>query len=127
MSITKCFCVAAVALCYLSSCDSDVNWSSGEYAVYAIDSPSNRVLGRKVKNGNYVGRVGSTVIAVGENRKWITVARRDESGTRLFYYLCKDDDDDYKNAEDVVKGPYNRSEFARHKSRLGLPELDIKF
>lgn len=119
--------VTLLMLAVLISCDSQAEWSSDEYAVYWIDQPDNRMLGRKLDSGNFIGRVEAILFAVGENEKWVVAARRDARGGEFFYYILKSQDTDFKNGSDVVQGPYERMEFERRRSKYNLPKFDRYF
>ena len=113
----------------ITSCDSGNEWKSGDYAVYWIDSPSNRSLGFELKRGTYLGRVGPQVFAVGEDERWIVAGRFVDGDKKNaeFYYFSKNLDGKDKNSEDVVRGPFDRSAYLAEKHARNLPDLSVYF
>ena len=121
--------VALIFALVLSSCDSGVEWESGDYEVYWIDLPSELGLGRKLPDGNAIGRVEPQVFAVGEDKYWVVAGRYpdgDKSRPEFFYFAMADDST-YKNSEDVVLGPFTAEEFEKLKKQYSLPEWSKKF
>ena len=82
-----------------------------------------------LEDGSGHGRVMHQVIAVGEDSAWMVAAQHpngDKEET-LYYYFSKADDSPLKNADEIVKGPFSKVEFAAEKKRLGLPEFLKRF
>lgn len=125
------FVVTAVSFIFatvLIGCDSP-KWKSGHYEIYWIDQPNDLVLGRDLGRQGRIGRVMSQVYAVGEDEKWIVVARYPDGDRtiREFFYFNKNLDGDYKNAEDIVEGPFTRAEFRKKKLKYNLPSWSEYF
>jgi hypothetical protein len=119
---------AAIALVAIG-CDSGTEWESGEYEVYWIDVSSDLTLGRKLPDGNSIGRVGPQVFAVGADDRWV-VATRHPDGDKTkkeYYYFAKSMDGPYKNGEEVALGPFTEKEFADLRAKHGLPEFSKRF
>ncbi|SKA96991.1 hypothetical protein SAMN02745166_02511 [Prosthecobacter debontii] len=113
----------------LTGCDSGEVWRSGSYSVYWIDISTDLTLGRNLGGGSSIGRVMPQVFAVGEDADWIVAARHPESDrfTDEFFYFAKAEDGPYKNADEVVKGPFTRAQFEQLRKELGLPGWTKEF
>ena len=114
---------------FVSSCDSGTKWESGDYEVYWIDVSSDLTLGRKLPDGNAIGRVGPQVFAVGADDRWVVAARYpdgDKSNPEYFYF-AKSADGPYKNGNEVALGPFTAKEFEELKKKHGLPEWSRSF
>lgn len=123
------FVVLIGVLClFHSGCDSAVKWSRGNYEVYWIDSPGNLQLGYRLGSGRWVGRVQHQVIAVGASTKWIVAQRRPPGSSEIeYYYWLISLDGEYKNASDVVKGPFTKSQFANEGKSRDFPKFSTRF
>lgn len=112
----------------LPGCDSGELWRSGPYSVYWIDISSDLTLGRDI-GGDAIGRVMPQVFAVGEDARWIVAGRHPDGDllTEEFFYFAKAEDDPYKNADEVVKGPFTRIKFEQLRKELGLPGWTKEF
>ncbi len=113
----------------LSSCDSGTEWESGDYEVYWIDMSSDLTLGRKLPDGNAIGRVDPQVFAVGADERWIIAARypNGDKANPEYFYFAKATDGPYKNGDEVVLGPFTAKEFDELKRKHGLPEWSKRF
>lgn len=120
---------ALIVALLISSCDSGTEWESGDYEVYWIDVSSDLSLGRKLPDGNLIGRVNSQVFAVGEDERWIVAARypNGDKANPEYFYFSKAMDGPYKNGNEVVLGPFTSKEFEELKRKLGLPEWSKRF
>jgi hypothetical protein len=119
--------MTSLAAFSLIGCDTSTEWRSGKYSVYWIDVDLN--LGIDAGDGVSIGRVMHRVCSVGESDKWI-VAARHPGGDRThkeFYYFSKAADHPFKNADEIVLGPFTESEFNSHKIRLSLPDFERHF
>lgn len=112
----------------LAGCDSDHLWESGPYTVYWINSSADVRLGIEV-GGGLIKRVGPRIFAIGEDDRWIVAARHPEGDRRTeeFFYFAKAEDDPYKNADQVVKGPFTREKFDQLRQELSLPGWTKEF
>ncbi len=121
------FIVTILTVLTLSGCDTSTEWRSGKYSVYWIDVDLN--LGIDAGDGVSIGRVMHRVCSVGENDTWIVAARfpGGDKTRKEFYYFSKAADHPFKNADEIVLGPFTESEFLAHKTRLSLPEFDKHF
>lgn len=118
-----------IAAACLPACDSGTKWKSGKYEVYWIDVSSDLTLGLALGNGVAIGRVMPQVYAVGEDDMWI-VAAQHPNGDKTkshFYYLPKAQDHEHKNANEIVLGPFNETEFEKLKAELALPDWSKQF
>ena len=114
-------------LSVLAGCNSSTKWKSGSYIVHRIDT--HLILSYDLGGGSSIGRVMHEVAAVGEDDEWI-VAMRNPEGDRSvteYYYFRKSADDRHLKAEDIVKGPFSKSEFEKIAADLGLPNFSRHF
>ena len=118
-----------IAAACLTGCDSGTKWRSGKYEVYWIDISSDLTLGLAVGNGVAIGRVMPQVYAVGEDDTWIVEAQHPNGDTSKsqFYYFPKAQDHEHKNANEIVLGPFNETEFEKLKTELALPNWSKHF
>ena len=116
-----------LAVLSISGCDTSTEWKSGKYSVYWSDVDLN--LGIDAGDGVSIGRVMHRVCSVGENDKWIVAARHPggDKTRKEFYYFSKAADHPFKNADEIVLGPFTESEFNRHRIRLSLPDFEKHF
>ena len=121
--------LAVVIALLASSCDSGTEWESGDYEVYWIDMSSDLTLGRKLPDGNWIGRVGPQVFAVGADDRWIVAARYPDGdmANPEYFYFAKASDGPYKNGDEVVLGPFTAKQFEELKKEHGLPEWSKRF
>lgn len=121
--------IALAVTLLLSSCDSGTEWESGDYEVYWIDVSSDLTLGRKLSNGNAIGRVGPQVFAVGTNDRWIVAARypNGDKTNPEYFYFAKAMDNPHKNGDEVAMGPFTAKKFEALKRKHGLPEWSKHF
>ena len=105
----------------------DVKWQSGEYKVSWLDS--SLTLSRIIDDSTSIGRIMHQVCAVGEDDTWIVAQRKPQSNSQIteYYYFSKRADTKYKNADDIVHGPFNELEFSKRKAKLNLPHFSEKF
>ncbi len=117
--------LAAVAL---TGCDPAPRWTSGKYEVYSIESSNDLKLGVDVGGGTQ-GLVMPQVIAVGEDSRWIVVARHPsgDKNVTLYYYFSKITDDPSNHGGEVVEGPLTEAQFKQRTSDHGLPPLTVYF
>jgi hypothetical protein len=97
----------------------------GPYYLAAIDAPDLMRVYYRVSEHGYVGRIPETVFAVGWNSKYI-VAKVHPSKVRSlmdYYYLIRELDGEYKDAEISVRGPLAQQDFNRMKAEIGLPDF----
>ena len=121
--------VSVTVALLLSSCDSGTEWESGDYEVYWIDVSSDLRLGRKLPDGNTIGRVDPQVFAVGADERWIVAARypNGDKAKPEYFYFSKATDGPYKNGDEVVLGPFTAKEFEELKKKHGLPDWLKRF
>lgn len=123
------FLCLGLSMVALSGCDSGEAWRSGPYSIYWFDSSANLELGLDLENGSIIGRIGPSIFAVGENTEWI-VAGRHPNGDKdkeQFFYFSKAEDSTHKNANEVVKGPFTRTQFEQLRQKLDLPGWTKEF
>jgi hypothetical protein len=91
--------------------------------------PSDLTLGRKLSDGNAIGRVGPQVFAVGADDRWIVAARYPggDKANPEFFYFAQSSDGPYLNGEEVALGPFSAEEFKELKRKHGLPEWSKRF
>jgi len=109
----------------LHSCDSKSHSLGGRYELYWIDEPSAVKVGIRTDNGAIMQRVSASVTAFGSNEKWVTVSRIDpKSKITEYFYWEKHKDDQFKNSEDIVEGPFSYEEFKALNVVGDLPPLE---
>jgi hypothetical protein len=98
-------CLAAIAL---SGCESEPQWTSGNYEVYSMGGLSELEFGIDVGGGIH-GLVNPQVAGVGEDARWI-VLKQHPNGDKTktdYFYLPKRNRDEQKKGLDVVQGPFS--------------------
>lgn len=112
---------------FLLGCDSRTEWRDGNYEIRWIDTPE-LSLNLNIGEGAFVERVPADVIAVGSNTAYIVVKHRNpKSKVITYFYLEKNKDGIYKNASDVVQGPYSEVEFKELTNKIVLPMFKREF
>jgi hypothetical protein len=110
---------------FLVGCGS--SWNDGPYEVY-YDAMSDRVLGRNMGEGMFIGRVEGDVIAIGNNEKYISVKQRGKGyETESYFFINKDKDGMYLNMDEITQGPFNKKHYDKLVTELGLPKLSKEF
>jgi hypothetical protein len=110
----------------MSSCglfDSGVEWRGGAYALVWIDTAENLSVCRKLAGGNWIGRVDSTVFAVGWDGRYLVAKQHPDNDRSKTNYFIVDagNDTDYADPGKVVVGPLSTAEFQRKSAELHLP------
>jgi len=114
-----------VTVFLLVGCDS--SWNDGPYEVY-YDAMNDRVLGRNMGDGMFIGRVEGNVIAIGNNAKYISVKNRGKGyEIESYYFINKDKDGMYLNMDEITQGPFNKKHYYKLVAELGLPKLSKEF
>ncbi|HCS64717.1 MAG TPA: hypothetical protein DIW64_11950 [Cellvibrio sp.] len=112
---------------FLSGCDSGTEWRDGKYEVIWIDTPG-LSLNLNVGDGASVERVPPNVVAVGGNSHYIVVKQSNIKSKEIaYFYLEKEKDNIYKNANEIMKGPLSEAKFIELSRRLGLPKFTKEF
>lgn len=106
----------------LSACDSGEVWRDDPYVVSWIDTGKNTALRFDLGNGDTIGRVGKTVIAVGSDDHHV-VAKQRVSGNTNYYIVKRSDDKATAKLREVILGPLSEEEFKVLKSSLQLPQF----
>ena len=121
--------LSVIAAACFTGCDSGTVWKSGKYEVYWIETSSDLTLGYDLGGGGIIGRVEPQVFAVGEDDAWIVAARypNGNKAKKEFFYFPKAQDHRYKNAAEIVLGPFTEAEFDKLKSDLALPDWSKRF
>ena len=118
--------IVAVGVCALPSCgfvyDQDI---AGPYRLVAIDVYEQMSVCYTLNSGDCVGRVPSTVFAVGSNDSYVVAARHpgNDRGRTEYFYIIRSLDRLYADPSVAVRGPYNATSFRAERSRLGLPQM----
>lgn len=121
-------CVFLVTAGLVSSCglfDSGVEWRGGPYALLWLDTAENISLCRELGGGSCIGRVESTVFAVGWDGRYLVAKQHPNNDQSLTNYFIVDSriDTDYADVDKVVIGPLNASEFQQKVADLRLPKF----
>lgn len=111
----------------LSSCmfDSGIEWRGGPYVLVWLDTSENTSLCRELGKGSWIGRVDSTVFAVGWDGRYLVAKqhpRGDRSKTNYFIVDAKNDTP-YLNADEVTIGPLTALEFQQKTIEMKLPKF----
>lgn len=111
---------------FLTACsDFGENWRSGDYAVYWIDNPDDKVLGYEVGEGAFIKRIDARISAVGANENYIS-AISCSNNKCSYFYIDRLKDHKYADGPEAVNGPYNKEEFEAKTSELSLPTLSTQ-
>jgi hypothetical protein len=98
----------------------------GPYRVVAIDVGEEMSVCYTVdESGDCIGRIGSTVFAVGWDHSYIVAAIHpgNDRSQVAYYYIVRALDGPLKDPGVAVRGPFSAEEFRRQSARLGLPAL----
>jgi len=112
----------------LSSCslfDSGIEWRGGPYALVWIDTSENVSLCRELGEGSWIGRVESTVFAVGWDGRYL-VAKQHPDGDRSktnYFIVDARNDTPYRDASEIALGPLTASEFQQKTIEMKLPKF----
>jgi hypothetical protein len=98
---------------------------AGPYRLVAIDTYDQMDVCYTLSGGNCVGRVGSTVFAVGSNDAYVVAARhpRNDKARTEYFYIIRALDRAEADPSVAVRGPYDAASFQTEQSRLDLPPL----
>lgn len=112
----------------LSSCglfDSGVEWRGGPYALLWMDTAENVSLCRDLGGGSWIGRVESTVFAVGWDGRYVVAKQHPDNDRSKSNYFIVDSKNDTDHADQtvVVTGPLTAGEFQRKSIDLHLPRF----
>lgn len=112
----------------LSSCglfDSGVEWRGGPYALMWLDTSENISICRELDNGGCIGRIESTVFAVGWDGRFLVAKQHPNNDRSLTYYFIIDSKNDgpLLDSAKVVTGPISELEFQRKSIELKLPKF----
>jgi hypothetical protein len=110
----------------LSSCglfDSEIEWHAGPYALVGIDTSDNSSIYFDLGGGNLIGRVGSTVFAVGWDGRYLVAKQHPNNDRNQTNYFIVDSKNDgpYVDRGKVVTGPLTALEFQRKANEMKLP------
>lgn len=112
----------------LCSCDSGVEWRDRPYEVIWIDTGDNRTLSHEISENASIGRVEAEVIAVGSSDKYVVAKQKPIGGGSVaYFYIDREKDDKYLNADEITEGPFSEARFIQLKTELGLPEFSKEF
>lgn len=112
----------------LGSCglfDSGIEWRGGPYALMWIDTSENISLYRDLGDGDWIGRVDSTVFAVGWDGRYL-VAKQHPGGDRSktnYFIVDSRNDTPYIDPAKVTTGPLTALEFQRKSIEMKLPKF----
>lgn len=103
--------------------DSGVEWRAGPYALVWIDTAENVSLDYDLGDGAWVGRIDSTVFAVGWDGRYLVAKQHpgnDRSKTNYFI-IDAGKDGRYADTAQAVTGPLTAAQFQRRYLELKLP------
>lgn len=120
------FFVVVAAAGLLISCslfDSGVEWRGGPYSLVWIDTADNTSLNRNLGEGSWIGRVESTVFAVGWDGRYLVAKQHpDNDRSKTNYFIIDSrNDTDLADPTEVVIGPLTEAEFRQKSIELRLP------
>jgi hypothetical protein len=112
----------------LSSCglfDSGVEWRGGPYALLWIDTSDNTSINFDLGGGSFIGRVDSTVFAVGWDGRYLVAKQHPDNDRNQINYFIVDSKNDgpYVDPDKVVTGPFTALEFQRRSNEMKLPKF----
>lgn len=109
--------------------DSKELWRDGPYIVIWIDNPNNITLNYDVGNGGSVQRVGSRVVSVGSNERYVVVKQITKSAfeTVNYYVIERKKDNKFSDISKAVIGPLLAKEYEKEKSLKMLPNFSKEF
>jgi hypothetical protein len=110
----------------VSSCglfDSGVEWRGGPYELLWIDTPDNLLICRPYGDGGCIGRIDSTVFAVGWDGRYLVAKQHpnNDRGITNYFIIDARNDTDSADTAEVVMGPLTASEFQRKSHAMKLP------
>lgn len=112
---------------FLPGCDSGAEWRDGKYEITWIDT-SGLSLNLNVGEDAFIERVPANVVAVGSDSQYIVIKQSNKESKEIsYFYLEKDKDSIYKNANEITKGPLSEVEFIELSKKLGLPKITKEF
>jgi len=123
----KLFVVLAM-LVLLGGCslfDFGIEWRGGPYGLVWVDTTTDTSLSRDLGDGSWIGRIDSTVFAVGWDGRYL-VAKQHPNGDRSqtnYFILDARKDEKYADPSEVVTGPLTALEFQRKSVELKLPKF----
>ena len=116
---------------FLTACvfDSREKWRDGYYSVLWIDTFENLTLNYDVGNGDSIGRIGKTILAVGSNNKYVVVKQRLDLKSNItnYYIIDRLRDHKYANPQEFVMGPLSEKEYELKKVIFQLPDFNKRF
>jgi hypothetical protein len=121
-------CVIGLAGCLFDLISRDL---VGPYRLFAGDNSEELAVVYDPDNNGGTLRVGSTVIEVGWDDRYLVAAnRRGEPGSDLSYYyldMTKDHIGGISESEGILFGPFTEEEFKSLKAEIGLPEFSVHY
>lgn len=110
----------------LTSCglfDSGVEWRAGPYALLWLDTAESTSIYRELGEGRWIGRVDSTVFAVGWDGRYLVAKQHPKNDRRTtnYFIVNASKDSDYIDPTEIVTGPLTASEFQKKNTELHLP------
>ena len=133
LSALQCFLLLLVIAIGYSSClgwgdvAERIYWSDPNYYVADDERVNCKILYRKLVSGNAIGRI-TCITKLGFN-DWYIIAEShlpQNDTIKQYWILKKADDDELKNADQVVDGPFTFIDFNREKLNLGLEDLKFR-
>lgn len=102
---------------------------AGPWRLVAVDRQEDMILCRSIEGGSCAGDglPGPRIIAAGADERHVVVIRRAPSGRSAdeYYFLIRASDEATRGG--TLHGPFDASQFAVEKARLGLPEFSRVF
>lgn len=98
---------------------------AGNYRLIAVDVLSEMSVSYGLENGDVVGRINSTVFAVGWDSRYIVAKQHPNNDRSItnYFYLDISKDSRYADPGASVTGPLNFEEFSKKKIELSLPSF----
>lgn len=112
----------------LSSCglfDSGIEWRGGPYALMWIDTSENISVCRELESGGCIGRIDSTVFAVGWDGRYLVAKQHPNNEKSQTNFFIVDSKNDASNADPgkAVVGPLTEPEFQQKAIEMKLPKF----
>ncbi len=111
-------------LFFLSACDYGILWQDDPYIVVWIDALDTASVSWELENGNSIGRIPETVIAVGSDERFIVAKQKNLRSDKISYFIL-DRKKDHKLADPSVSvtGSLTKEEYDAFANRLNLPQM----
>jgi|ERR1035437_782866 hypothetical protein len=116
-------CLLVIIPFYLYSCTgfNRLEHIVGPYYLVEVDTKNDLDISYELKNGDYVGKIPSTILEYGFNDSFLIAKTKDYSDQIQYYIVDRRKDFDLAHEEDFRIGPISQNEFLNSwKDRLKI-------